>query len=55
MYDLCACEVEIDRCLCPALSNYALECAKRHQVLEWRSQIEECGMILFSRKLSFII
>ncbi|KAG1655195.1 SCO-spondin [Nymphon striatum] len=44
MYDLCACEVDIERCLCPELSHYAHECAKRHQVLEWRSQIKECAV-----------
>ncbi|XP_044578140.1 hemocytin isoform X1 [Cotesia glomerata] len=43
-YDMCACEAEIERCLCPTLSAYAKECAVAGVKLLWRTEIEECQL-----------
>lgn len=42
LYDMCACETNIELCLCPTLSAYAKECAHEGVKILWRHEIEEC-------------
>lgn len=43
-YDMCACEFDIERCLCPSLAAYAKECAAAGVKILWRPEIEECQL-----------
>lgn len=43
LYDVCACEGDISRCLCPILGDYAMACAKAGVMIQWRYNVKECG------------
>jgi von Willebrand factor len=44
MYDVCACNGEMNNCFCPIFASYATECARQGIVLnDWRYKILECG------------
>lgn len=44
LYDMCSCASTPTQCLCPILASYAKECASTGVVLEWRSEVRECGV-----------
>lgn len=44
MYDMCACKMDISKCVCPIFAAYANECARQGVVVNWRYLVKECGM-----------
>ncbi|XP_058797462.1 hemocytin [Phymastichus coffea] len=42
LYDMCACEDSIERCLCPTLAAYAKDCVHLGVIVPWRQQVHEC-------------
>lgn len=42
LYDMCACEANVERCLCPTLSAYSKECAALGIIIPWRNEVTEC-------------
>ncbi|KAF5285691.1 hypothetical protein FQR65_LT13076 [Abscondita terminalis] len=42
LYDLCSCDGEISKCLCPMISAYASECAENGVKIDWRNDVKEC-------------
>ncbi|KDR23192.1 Hemocytin, partial [Zootermopsis nevadensis] len=44
LYDLCSCQLKISQCLCPIFAAYAKECAHKEILIDWRSDIRECGI-----------
>ncbi|XP_044006095.1 hemocytin [Aphidius gifuensis] len=43
-YDMCSCEGNIEKCLCPILSSYAKECAEVGVKIIWRTEVSECQL-----------
>lgn len=43
VYDVCACQVKLSDCLCPAVSAYAKECAHKAVLVDWIPDVRECG------------
>lgn len=48
LYDLCSCQTKVSQCLCPIFSAYAKECTHKGIMIDWRSDIRECGKISFN-------
>lgn len=47
MYDVCACNRDIESCMCDIFTDYANECSRRGKVLNhWRQSIQDCGAFL---------
>lgn len=46
VYDMCACQGDASRCLCPILGDYAMTCAKTAVMIQWRYNVKECGEYL---------
>ncbi|XP_050302983.1 hemocytin [Anthonomus grandis grandis] len=44
LYDMCSCELQMSKCLCPTISAYAAECARQGVKIDWRNEIRECGI-----------
>ncbi|KAK0088266.1 hypothetical protein PV326_004912 [Microctonus aethiopoides] len=44
MYDMCACETNIEYCLCPTFAAYAKECAEVDIKILWRLDIDICQL-----------
>ncbi|CAK1545090.1 unnamed protein product [Leptosia nina] len=44
VYDMCACEGDVSRCLCPILGDYAMACAKAGVMIQWRYNVKECEL-----------
>ncbi|XP_041977645.1 hemocytin isoform X2 [Aricia agestis] len=42
VYDMCACDGDISRCLCPILGDYAMACAAAGMHVQWRYHVKEC-------------
>ncbi|XP_022121224.2 hemocytin [Pieris rapae] len=44
VYDMCACDGDVSRCLCPILGDYAMVCAKAGIMIQWRYNVKECEL-----------
>ncbi|KAL1513261.1 hypothetical protein ABEB36_002690 [Hypothenemus hampei] len=44
LYDICACEYQISKCLCPTIAAYASECSRKGLSIDWRNEVRECGL-----------
>ncbi|XP_066254573.1 hemocytin [Euwallacea similis] len=44
LYDMCACEFQVSRCLCPTMAAYAAECSRSGLAIDWRNEVRECGV-----------
>uniref|UniRef100_A0AAR5QHC1 Hemocytin n=1 Tax=Dendroctonus ponderosae TaxID=77166 RepID=A0AAR5QHC1_DENPD len=44
LYDMCSCEYQVSRCLCPTVSAYATECSRKGIKIDWRNEVRECGI-----------
>ncbi|KAG7205161.1 hypothetical protein KM043_018256 [Ampulex compressa] len=42
LFDMCACEVKVESCLCPTLAAYAKDCAAVNVKILWRQYVAEC-------------
>ncbi|CAH2073181.1 unnamed protein product, partial [Iphiclides podalirius] len=42
LYDMCACDGDASRCLCPILGDYAMACAASGVYVQWRYNVKEC-------------
>nr|KAG5697312.1 hypothetical protein BaRGS_004978 [Batillaria attramentaria] len=43
LYDICACEANLQDCLCPSLGQYADTCASLGVKVNWRLNVSQCG------------
>ncbi|KAK4875849.1 hypothetical protein RN001_012271 [Aquatica leii] len=44
MHDMCNCEEDLKDCLCPMVSAYAIQCAAKGVIINWREAIPQCSM-----------
>ncbi|XP_076369994.1 hemocytin-like isoform X2 [Tachypleus tridentatus] len=43
LYDVCACEEELESCACSAIAHYAEACSRQKILVNWRPHMPECG------------
>ena len=44
LFDMCSCDGSKLRCLCPILASYSDLCVDNGVMIDWRSQVRECGL-----------
>ncbi|KAK7483904.1 hypothetical protein BaRGS_00024788, partial [Batillaria attramentaria] len=44
LYDICACEANLQDCLCPSLGQYADTCASLGVKVNWRLNVSQCAL-----------